>query len=258
LTRKILLCGIQKTGNTWCRFVIFNYFHLLNGNKETLNFDELKAIHLLRGFYPNNLNPDSPRNSEALNDGYPLVYHTHIGYDGTGFILKRSAIKEWFDKFDGLIYIYRNPYDTMISYYEFIKNRDPIPYNGKVDVSSLENFTKYYLPRWIDHVKSTKHRADVVLDYDEMRVNPSGFINAIGLITGGCIDLGILEKAIEMSSFDNIKKMSIDTERPYGVGGPLYKGFFCRDGNSGQYLKIMSKELIEYIKKECEKEGIDV
>jgi hypothetical protein len=263
--KKILLCGIQKSGSTWGRFVVFNYFNILKNNaKRTLNFDELKAIHLRRGWYPNTPDPNTPRKPEALKDGFPLVYHTHLGYDGTGFIKTFPKVHEWFEKFDGLIYIYRNPFDTMISYYEFLRTRDETPYMNtqkevKMDekLESLENFTKYYLPKWISHVKSTKHRADVVLDYDELRENPSGFIDAIELIDES-VDLGVLEKAIKMSDFNNIKKMSIETKQPWGVGGPLYKGLFCRDGRTGQYKERMSKELIKYIKKECKNEGIKI
>lgn len=303
---RVLICGIQKTGNTWVRFVIFNYFNILDHKAtKTLTFDELKVIHMLRkkkGFY-------------HLDDGFPEVHHTHFPYNGVGFMKIIPETSKWFDDFEKLIYIYRNPFDTMISYHKFIFNRDKIPYHriselhervanikkniekhrnqikasktekwtyflydeierkeqiikrlehtleGSCDMKKLvklEDFTKYYLEKFINHVKSTRDRADVVLNYDELRKNPIGFKKAIELVVGeGNVDMEIFNKAIEMSSFDNIKKMSDEVNQPYGVGGPLYKGYFCRDGRSNQYKEIMSKELIEYITKRCEEEGLN-
>jgi hypothetical protein len=257
--------GIQKSATSYCRFVVFNYFNILNNSaKETLNFDELKAIHLKRGWYPNNQDPNIPRKKEALTDGYPLMYFSHLGYDGTGFMKNFPKVHEWFDKFDGLIYVVRNCFDVMISYYEFLRTRDETPYmntqkeiNMNEKLKSLEAFTKFYLPKWISHVKSTKHKADVILDYDELRKNPIGFLDAIELINGD-VDLAVLERAIEMSSFDNIRQMSIDTNQIWGVGGPLYKGYFCRDGRSGQYKERMNKNLIKWIRAKCKKAGIKV
>lgn len=305
MSNRILLVGIQKSGTTWTRFVIFNYWNILkNGAQKTLTFDELEAIHILRkkkGFY-------------YLDDGFPEVHHTHFPYDGVGFMKIIPETSKWFDDFDKLIYVYRNPFDTMISYHKFMFNRDEIPYHriseihervantkkniekhrkqiketnnekwetflhfeikrkeqmikklqhsleGSCDMKKLvklEDFTKYYLKKFVNHVKSTRHRADVVLNYDVLRKNPIGFKKAIELIVGeGNVDMDIFQKTIEMSSFDNIKKMSIETNQIYGVGGPLYKGFFCRDGRTNQYKEIMSEELVEYIKNYCEENGL--
>lgn len=249
---KVLICGIQKTGNTWTRFVMFNYFNILNNDAtKTLTFDELKNIHDLR-------------RKEGFNiciDGFPYVCHTHVGYNGTGFAkdFLQKEYNEYFNKFDKLIYIYRNPFDTIISYHKFIFNRDKIPYQN-IDMhkkQKLEDFAEYYLKRIIKHIKTTRHRADVILNYDELRKDPSKFIDAIKLVDG-TIDMNIFQKAVKISSFDNIRKMSDEVKQPYGVGGSLYRGYFCRDGRTGQYKEIMSKELIEYIKTECEKVGLSI
>jgi len=253
----VLICGIQKTGNTWARFVIYNYFNiLLNKATKTLTFDELKEIHVKR-----RIKGKIEKKQYIFghkDDNLPNFYHTHIGYDGTGFIHSTPNIKAFFNCFDKLIYLYRNPFDTMISYYEFLTNRNPIPYDIiKLSEMNLEDFTKYYLEKWISHVSSTKPRADVVLDYDKLRINPIGFKEAIEL-SGIKIDMNIFKKAIKFSSFNNIRKMSDEIKQPYGVGGSLYKGYFCRNGRTGQYKEKMSKELIEYIKKRCREKKIKI
>lgn len=250
---RILLCGIQKVGNSWTRLIIFNYFNIRDNNAtETLTWDELRAIHDLR----------RRKVQDAYKlDGFPNINHTHISYNGTGFAVQynKKQLNEYFNQFDKLIYIYRNPYDTMISYHRFIFNRDEIPYKAikMHKKQKLEDFTKYYLQRFINHVKETMYQADVVLNYDKLRKDPSGFIEAIKLVDG-TIDIDIFHKSIKMSSFDNIKKMSDRVKQPYGAGGPLYNGYFCRDGRTGQYKEIMSKELIEYIRNECKNADVSI
>ena len=72
--QKILLYGYPKSGNTWVRFLIFNYFNLINNPKylKTLTFDELNEIQsnvMDRGTTNNNL------------PGFPLFYRTHKVYN---------------------------------------------------------------------------------------------------------------------------------------------------------------------------------
>lgn len=253
--KKILLCGIQKTGNNWSRFVIFNYFHILNhGATKTLNWDELEKPHLER--YNRGVD------FENYTDGYPIIHHTHNSYDGHGLFVKYDICPQFFDKFDVLIYFYRNPFDTCISYYHFMMDREsihyPLPKEELDTLKTLEGFVKWYLPKFIHHVKSTMHKADLVLNYDILKRDTSGFREALKLITDNNINEDVYQKTLELSSFENIRKMSIETGKQAGLGHPYYRGFFCRDGRSGQYKEVMTEALITYIKEECEKEGLFV
>lgn len=250
----VLISGIQKTGNTLCRFVIFNYFNILNNSaKKTLTWDELEAPHLLRQKYGIDHN---------YQDGFPNVHHTHVSYDGWGVNVNYEDFPSFYEQFDKLIYVIRNPFDTMISYFHFMMNRDRFSFSNiskerLEKMKGLKGFVEFYLPKFIHHVKTTRHRADLVLDYDMLMNNKDGFRKAIELIDND-VNLSILQQSIEMSSFDNIRNMSIRIKQPYGLGGVRYKGFFCRDGRSGQYLSFMSKELIEWITNECKEKGLKV
>jgi len=144
----------------------------------------------------------------------------------------------------------------MISYFHYNTNRDlehqHISYRG----STLEEHVKLFLPLYINHIKSTIPFANVILDYDLLRENPDLFKPAIKLVFGIVIE-DVFQKAITLSTFDNIKKMGIKVGQQYGLASS-YRGHFTRDGRSGQYLEVMSKELINYIKNECEKKGLKV
>lgn len=241
---KILLCGIQKSGNSLCRFVIFNYYHILKGNSKTLTWDELQKPHLDRVNYGVD---------HKYEDGFPDVHHTHNSYDGYGINAKYDNYPEFFKQFDKIVYLYRNPYDCCLSYWHFMQNRKNVDYK-----LNLEDFTKWFLPKWIFHVRTTRNVADLVIDYDFYRKHPEAFATVLNLVTNGNTDNRILQIAIKMSSFDNIRKMSDEVGNPAGLGFPYYQDYFCRDGRSGQYKEVMSKELINYIRNECKKEGIVV
>lgn len=236
LGKSILLVGFPKCGNTWLRFVIFNYLNIVeNGASKTITHESLRYIR----------------------DNEKRIQHSHLPYSGRRVKGVDKNVQKFYDQFDKIIYIWRNPYDTMISYHEYLKNRDP-PFNiilhqfSKEAIKkfeTLEGFTKYFLPRYIDHIKSTKHLADLVLYYDTLRKDVRRFFYTIKLVCDtfnleynelGC------KKAIVMSSFDNIKKMGIETGQQDGLAKG-YKGSFCRDGKVGQYKEVMSKELIDYI-----------
>ena len=49
-----------------------------------------------------------------------------------------------------------------------------------------------------------------------------------------------------MSSFDNIRNMSVIKHQEYGLNRS-YKEMFCRDGQPGSYLKVMDIKLIRWI-----------
>lgn len=251
---RVLLCSMQKMGNTWTQFVIFNYWNIkYHKATETLTFDELQKIHLSRYRWGFN----------HKEDGFPEVYHTHYGYDGIGFLGYNTYMPIYFDKFQDLIYLYRNPLDAIISYYHFIYNPGKIsqlyrnPYLKLQELKNIEDFALYYLEIFLSHIRATKHRATVVLHYDSLRKDPNGFKEAISLIDDP-VDGYAFKKAIEFSSFENIKKMSIRTGKPYMRGGPGYIGYFCRDGRSGQYKEFLDPILINYLKYRCKIEGITV
>jgi MoaA/NifB/PqqE/SkfB family radical SAM enzyme len=228
-----------------------NYFNILNnGAEKTLTYKELSKIQRHRlerdvtGYDKDGYKPFE------FDDGFPRFYHTHVSYN--------TKYGKYFDCFDKVVYLIRNPYDTMVSYYYYLANRDK-PFNGRFDhiktahLLHIENFVKHYLPNYLTHVWETKFRADLVLDYDKLKekFGDFGFYNLIELF-GDRVNTNVLGKAIKMSSFDSIKKMGRETNQQYGLADS-YKGEFTRDGRTGQYKEVLSDTVIHFIKTEYDK-----
>lgn len=234
----ILIASFPKTGVHWTKFVICNYTNILQyGMKSTLTFKQLDSIFK---------NPIS-------------LHHTHIPLSGHLLFNEIKNVHEYYNKFDKIIYQMRNPYDTMISFWHYLKNRDPpfsIIYN-KVNMdlidqfSTLKGFTEFFLPLYIDHIESTRNKADLVLNYDELRKDPNEFKKVIKLIFDE-VDEEVFKKTIEMSSFENIRKMGIETNQQHGLAKD-YLGHFARDGRSGQFKEVMDAHLVQYIETEWNK-----
>jgi len=240
----ILFCGFPKVGNTWIKFIVFNYFNILNNNaNRTLTFSELRRLELKS-----------------------ISFHfSHLPYSGRLVIGYDDNAKDYHKKFKRMIYIYRNPFDTLISFYHYIMNRVEGSFNEPhktlyKKLKRFQDFIAFFLPQYIDHVKSTKHRADLVLNYDILRKDTRDFRKLIELIckeTKNIFDVKIYRKALKFSSFDNIKKMGIKYKEEGGLASG-YLGHFCRNGKSGQYKRIMNKEMIGYIKQKCKESGINI
>jgi len=235
---KVLLCGYPKTGNHWCRFIVFNYYNIKNfGATKTLTFNELYKINYQKleiieqvASIPNYL---------KIKEGFPFFIRTN----SAGLALKYKD--KYYDK---IVYVYRNPYDTMVSYWNYSQNN-----RNRSKKLTLEEFCKKNISAWLADVRMMYPIADVKISYDEARRNPGVFRYIIDLFEDE-IDEIILKKAIKMSSFESVKEMSMleHQEGGHTLNEEQYDndfmGIFCRDGRSGQYLKWMDSSLMKWIK----------
>jgi len=104
---KVLLCGFPKAGNTWVRLFLANYFNILNfGATESL--EKKAAIEIFKHNIIKEIEEKTPL---TFKEGFPKVYHTHNSR------LKTPEKIEFFNQFDKFVYIYRNPYDLIISFF---------------------------------------------------------------------------------------------------------------------------------------------
>lgn len=241
--KTILIAGHPKSGNTWVRFVIFNYYNILNnGATETLTFDELNSAQC---------NVLQNQTTFPENSWSPLIYRTHYSY------------RKIFSYFDKIIYIYRNPLDCMISLYHQSKNREvPFyhePENIRNKLFDVDYFVKYWFKNWIKYHRSISPKASVTLFYDDLKTYPENEFSKLLAIIDDAPNKDILLKSIEMSSFDSIKKMANDKNQLYGNANKKdFKGNFLRSGKVKQYDEQLTPKTINWVKEQLKKNNINI
>jgi len=139
-----------------------------------------------------------------------------------------------------VIYLVRNPFSVMKSYYHFTINNNS--FNG-----TFEDFIrndKYGIDTWVKHVESWIKPKEVLkfhyLRYEDLIDKPSSTIFNLYKNIGWSIDKNKINDTIEMSSFDNMKLLNDH----YKNFCPFRKYNFVRKGQKETEMDIESKEYI--------------
>ena len=232
--QKILMFGYPKSGNTWLRFLLFNYCNLLLNPDEdkTISYDRLNILQ-------NNV---MDRGTTFSNEkGFPLFYRTHKIYHKS------------YSLFSPKIFIHRNPLDTLISAYYFYKNRD-VPFSDDVieireKLFDIDFYICYNINNWINFYYTSLKNADVVMNYSKMRVNCKKELSELICFLDWDFDEKLVEKAVEFSSFKNVKKMGEVNSQQYGNGpnDGTFNGEFTRSGLESQFYDELQDETINFV-----------
>ncbi len=220
----LYLVSFPKSGNTWLSFLMANiHLKLSNINREVNFFnihDFIPDIHGSR---------DLKRNI--------------LPFPGHRVIKSHSVFNPFYRK---VIYIIRDPRDVMVSYYWFLKNLGS--FNGSL--SEMIRSPLFGINAWCKHVQSwvEKTPASVSIDfvrYEDLKSNPSEVLRRLYKLLGYTIPNDIFLESIELSSFENMKKL----EEFYNYGGDMrFADFkFMRKGKAGTYKTELSKEDISFI-----------
>ena len=230
----ILLFGYPKSGNTWIRFLIYNYLNLQNNLdlKSTISFDELNSQQ-------NNI---MDRGTVSLpKNGFPLFYRTHKIYNRP------------YTLFNKKIFIHRNPLDTLISAYYFYKNRD-IPFsddpkNLRDKLMDIDFYVSYKIDFWIKYFRVSVENSDIVINYSDLKNDAEKELIKTVKFLGWNLNNNLIKKSVEFSSFDKVKKMGQEKNQKYGNGpkNGRFKGEFTRSGVEGHFNSELKKETILFV-----------
>ena len=231
---KILFFGYPKSGNTWTRFLIYNYRNLLlnSDEEQTVSYDRLNALQ-------NNI---MDRGTTFLpENNFPFVYRTHKIYNTS------------YDLFDKRIFIHRNPLDTLISSYYFYKDRK-VPflddsYNIREKLHDIDFYVLYKINSWINFYNRSIKHADFVINYTEMKQDTEAVFSELLKFLDWNFDEELAKKAIEISSFNKIKIMGDQNSQKYGNGPKdgSYNGEFTRSGEESQFYHELQEDTINIV-----------
>ena len=217
----ILLVSYPKTGNTWVRFFFMNLFNESEKKFDQIGFKELDT-HFLEIGHGNLKRP-------FIFEGFPRIIKTH---------LKRKFPLT--SKSNKVIYVIRDPRDTMVSFYHYKMNKDLI--SEKMTFSEFIRSDVHGLSAYFDHYYSWKSQISFLAKYEDLKNEPEATFHKLSntFFQGRVLDQQI-DTAIVKSNFKSIKK----SEKEQGHSKEVYgrKGTsFTRDGSLRQWVKYFNEE----------------
>ncbi|WP_071794812.1 sulfotransferase domain-containing protein [Francisella hispaniensis] len=260
--KTVWLASYPKSGNTWFRIFLTNYINnsdtpaSINDLERTpiassrWHFDQLYSIDSADLYFDeiDNMRPalyDSWKENESMQ--------FHKVHDAYTYIENEPLLGNPVDQ--AAIYLIRNPLDVAISFahhsgYEdinkIIKEMADDDFTLCGTDKTMPNQLRQKHLSWSNHVKSWEDAPidKLFLRYEDMVANPiKEFTKAI-VFLGMELDQARLEKAVEFSSFENLKKQ--EQENGFQEKAPNAKSFF-RKGKVSDYLEALTQEQIDQI-----------
>ena len=255
----VWLASYPKSGNTWLRAFIYNlienpvrpgniselpsYFeeeskprwyapYAEDGDTTTLSFDQAMALR-----------PQVHQDIADSRQRGTLFTKTHNMFGQLDGVSLHNI-----NVMSGAVYIVRNPLDVVLSVADHfgLSTDQAIEFmaNDETGTPTNEENVAGYMGSWSTHVASwtqQPHPSIVVLRYEDMQDKPAKAFGAVAKLLGMDQDRKRVRKAIQFSSFRELKKQEL-------AGGFVEKspnsGHFFRKGTKNQWLQSLSDEQV--------------
>ncbi|KAH1084290.1 hypothetical protein J1N35_024051 [Gossypium stocksii] len=242
----IIIATKPKSGTTWLKALVFS---IVNRHRFTLSNTPLNFAnpHQLVPYFDLNLYKENP-NPDLSTIPSPRIFSTHLPYPMLADSIKHSNCR--------IIYIIRNPFDNIVSYWHFV--------NGMTNVfkPSLEDcFEMFcrgeeaYGPFW-DHAlgywnMSLEKPLNVLfLRYEELKEDSVAQTKRLAEFLGFPFSMeeektGMANQIVDFCSFNNLKDLEVNkTGKAPGPRVPSNKLFF-RSGKVGDYVNYFCPAAVE-------------
>ncbi len=243
----IILATIPRSGTTFLRYILTNYLRLLQSpDAQPVTYEDMH-----RTLFPNRktyrppveyLPPSSVMDAVAYRD----IYNTHKIHR----CLAHSRAK--------VIFLYRNPLDNLVSRYYYKYKYRPEQHDA---ARSIDDIIAHELPQFISDYRRIKYvckrngHARAVA-YEKLTTDPFGTAHDLLTWLGIRVDPALLQKAVDYSSFDQVRK---EEQRVGPIGAPKgFRGYFTRSGKIGQWKHHFDRDQIAHISRQLKKSGISL
>ncbi|KAF5184419.1 Cytosolic sulfotransferase [Thalictrum thalictroides] len=246
----LFLVTTPKSGTTWLKAMAFA---ILNRDRYPCNNDHHPLLYsnphdlvpfLELKLYVDNNVPD------FTNFVSPRLFSTHMPYISLPDSIKNSKCK--------IVYLCRNPRDTLISLWHFTNKLRPKTIGNISLEEAFEKFCKGVSlcgPFW-DHVleywKQSLEMPERVLfvKYEEIKEEPKVHLNRLAKFLGYPFSveeekLGVVDEILNLCSFDSLSNLMVNRMGKL-LTGEDNKAFFRKGevGDSGNYL---TPEMIQHL-----------
>jgi alcohol sulfotransferase len=238
------LCSFPKSGRTWLSYLLANYLNLQFRLGLAINFATLFHLVSLDNF--------EQGKGVGVYDYYddkrfPLILVSHDAFDEGKFGNAKT------------VFLTRSVFDTLVSNYfqharVFTSDRS---WKGSIKefIRSEQGVASYctYLNSWSGFLDGNDSAH--ILAYEDMHQDIFGAARRILEFMGVTVDEEHLGKAVELSSFEAMRKMETETKIP-GVNFHFAlddeESARVRKGKVGGYRDYLDEEDIEYIRAYCD------
>ena len=261
--KNIFLASYPKSGNTWLRSIIGNFY---NFEKE-FSLNDLKSIPLLsikkhfsefeNKVYVNNNELHFDWISQNIIKCQKILNNklNHLNIFKTHSVRHKNFTNETVNA--GFIYIVRDPRDIIVSLKNFSgkeidKTIDEFLFSKSLMITT--NGAQELLSTWELNVQSWLNYTSVprlIIKYEDLKLNPKEiiliikeFLNKIHRLNINLRDQDI-DKIIENTNFNNLKKL----EDKNGFDEATIHSNFFRSGTSNQWKDVLTNTQINLIEK---------
>lgn len=258
----VWLASYPKSGNTWMRTFLHNLMRNPNEPHDINKINELSTGDSIPLWYKRVIDkPMAEWTQQDVADVRGEVQRL-ISYSRSDnvFVKTHNAMVEFLDKpiihmewTAGAIYIVRNPLDVCISLADHygVSIDEAIRAMGDETTATVGSDKIVYEVHtsWSNHCWSwtqNPHPGLLVLRYEDMLHHPKQAFGSVCNFLGLRPPKARLEHAIELSSFDSLKKQEAKKGFREVSDRSLSKSFF-RVGKSGQWRTTLSQEQVDRV-----------
>ncbi|XP_051790564.1 amine sulfotransferase-like isoform X2 [Erpetoichthys calabaricus] len=231
----VFLMTYPKSGTVWTQQIVTLIFEDDCTEDYQQNFKRMPWIEFPMDGY------------DFVNRPSPRLYATHLPYHLVPKGLKEKKAK--------VIYVFRNPKDTMVSFFHFsnmMNNLETMP--------SITELIERYLNgkvlggSWFDHVKGWYDHKDQVnilfLSYEEISKDLRSAVLKISKFVGKQLEDATIDKIVERSTFKNMMNdPKVNFEFLFDHDADKKKGHFMRKGTVGDWKNTLTVAQNEYFDK---------
>ncbi len=180
----VMLASFPKTGSTWLRFFICNYILILKGESKDVDFRFLNDNMPELGF---NLHK-----KQVFFENYSRVVKTHKKFMP---IFKNKKV----------IYVIRNPQDTMKSL--FLYNQNML--KPSIQVDSFKDFIRSSMgiESYLKHYKSWEPHIGHLVKFEDLKKDTTEEFKKVLMYLDYPLDADKVNQAMELSDSKNIAKL---------------------------------------------------
>lgn len=223
----VYLVSFPRSGNIWLSFMLANLMIKQNNLKREVNIFNIREF--IPDIYVSRYIPQ-----KLKFEPFPRIIKSHEKYN---LCYKR------------VIWLIRDPRDVMVSYWHFYKKF----YVKQIALSDFIRSKKFGIRAWIKHTKSWLNAPPdiriVLVKYEDLKRDPKRELLNILKHLGILVSEEIIDKAVEESSFEKMKRIEKET-RGYVMRGQQRRLILVGKGEAKQ------RELSEldqyYIKQKAE------